>query len=714
MKINFSFRSLLAFSLIIIFSGCYSTVMIPPEPSYGNLSLELEKVKVSKKEKQAWEKAKAINSINSYKDFIKAYPNGKVATHAQNIITRAQERYDELSYLSNDPNNFDLTTLFDHPYEPFMDVTITVLSYDGKGDDIILENVFVTLTNPKGKKEKVKLNEKNKVVLSLHKYSLYDLLIEQEYCEDVKEYLHPIKDGSPSYYIFPIPLKPRDPVLNPNDGKYYDPKTGELFTGKFEGKEIVDGVIEEEPKVGSGNNSSAEDILWSQIISIFNRAEKEKRMQAYLEKYPNGKYAVAAQDFIDEGKYSLSNSNNSVDKEDNVYIPPNIHEVVTDPLVTAAPDTVVTESLLSEECLEDIENKGVLAYNSLSSMMKVDSTYTLEILINDIDNLKKVQDAIEKQTGEKLDNDELVQQGSTSVKDRIIEIIRVGSWMRVTLDEPEGQNAFRLNNNIESDDENSRGQNIDCDMNAHWEWDIIPIVGGKQTLFLNFYLKNNEDAPFKLLTKERKIINVEVIEPWYAKFLLPVGATLGMLTLLFFWIRNKKKKQSEDYVFGANLGIAGGMQDIATPPAKPKNVFIAYAKEDEEWTKQIYNQMKVLNKGGYVNIWYDQMIEAGAEYKEEIFKHLEQSDIIMLNISSDFLACDFCDELMQKAMDRQTRGEGVVLIPIIVRPCLWATTPLAKMNVFPQNKKPLTDDEWSNADNAIVNVMNEVEGQLIN
>lgn len=651
----------------------------------ANLSLEGEKIKISKKEKKAWLTAESINSINAYKDYIKAYPDGVMKSFAQQSIDYGYNRHDELMAIDvNAPDDINLNRLPNTSISESSDyVDIDLLSINNGNGEPLRDALVRLQPNCKDEKSSSLYSDQNGMTsVRIKKGCCYNLSIRKEGFQNINKLLctDELNDSSLKFFIEENSssvfgnddsdsLEAPITIIYDSVKKLYYTSEGKLFTGEYDGKTIVNGKVQ----LGA-----------------------------------NGKTVTEKEEKVDENENTetIVNDDTSTSSNNEVLIPPTAIEI-------DKPNYTI--KTLTEECAINIKSKGVLAYNSLPTEMKIDSSYRLEILINELDNIDKIKDEVEKQTGDTLNTSELIHEGTATIGDQTVEIIRIGSWMRVTLSEPKNQNAFDLTNAFESEAENIKGQNIDCDMNAKWKWLITPTKGGNHTLLLNFALKTDENSTsWKVLDDVEKQIQVTVEEEaWLSQLMLPGGIGIALLSLFLFWWRSRKKKQ-DDLVFGANLGIAGGVKNVATPPTKPKSVFIAYAKEDEEWTKQIYNQMKVLHKGGYVNIWYDQLLEAGSEYKAEIFKHIDESDIIILNISSDFLACDFCDELMSKAMERQQRGEGVVLIPIIVRPCLWATTPLSNVNVFPKNKKPLSDEEWKNVDNAIVNVMTEVEAKLLN
>src|SRR5690349_5863095 len=103
----------------------------------------------------------------------------------------------------------------------------------------------------------------------------------------------------------------------------------------------------------------------------------------------------------------------------------------------------------------------------------------------------------------------------------------------------------------------------------------------------------------------------------------------------------------------------------------PVSVFYSYAHQDEALRQQLETHLSLLRRQGLISEWYDRKILPGAEWVGEIDEHLERASIILLLISADFLASDYCyDKEMTRALERHKQGEARV-IPIILRPCDW-------------------------------------------
>ncbi len=137
-------------------------------------------------------------------------------------------------------------------------------------------------------------------------------------------------------------------------------------------------------------------------------------------------------------------------------------------------------------------------------------------------------------------------------------------------------------------------------------------------------------------------------------------------------------------------------------PYRTIEVFYSYAHKDEKLRKELETQLSHLKQQGRITNWHDRKIGAGQEWANEIDEHLNTADIILLLISPDFLASNYCYGIeMKRALERHDRKEARV-IPIILRPSDWHAAPFGKLEALPRDGKPVTT--WPNRDQAFLDV----------
>jgi hypothetical protein len=131
-------------------------------------------------------------------------------------------------------------------------------------------------------------------------------------------------------------------------------------------------------------------------------------------------------------------------------------------------------------------------------------------------------------------------------------------------------------------------------------------------------------------------------------------------------------------------------------------LFYSYAHEDESFREEIEKHLSILKRNGLIVAWHDRRIGAGDEWRDQIDAHARSADIILLLISPDFLASDYCYNIeMKLALERHSTGAAVV-VPIILRPVDWSGAPFAELQALPRDGKAVTT--WNNRDEAFAGV----------
>jgi replicative DNA helicase len=127
-------------------------------------------------------------------------------------------------------------------------------------------------------------------------------------------------------------------------------------------------------------------------------------------------------------------------------------------------------------------------------------------------------------------------------------------------------------------------------------------------------------------------------------------------------------------------------------------IFLSYSHRDEAHRLSLETHLSILKRQGLILDWNDRKIPPGKSWESEIDKNLNEADIIILLVSPDFIASDYCyGKEMKLALDRYKEGRSYV-VPVIVRPVDWAVEPLGKLQALPKDGKPVTT--WDNCDEA--------------
>lgn len=144
----------------------------------------------------------------------------------------------------------------------------------------------------------------------------------------------------------------------------------------------------------------------------------------------------------------------------------------------------------------------------------------------------------------------------------------------------------------------------------------------------------------------------------------------------------------------------------------PVRVFVSYAQQDEPLLRKLETHLASLKRQGAISTWHNRRIAPDTISTEVIDEQLEQASIILLLISADFLASDYCYQVeMQRALERDEAGLARV-IPIIMRPVDWKGAPFSHLQALPTGARPVTDRRWQNQDEAFTDIAHGIRRTL--
>ncbi len=134
-------------------------------------------------------------------------------------------------------------------------------------------------------------------------------------------------------------------------------------------------------------------------------------------------------------------------------------------------------------------------------------------------------------------------------------------------------------------------------------------------------------------------------------------------------------------------------------PTSPVKIFISYSHKDEPFKNELDIILISLQRRGIVGTWQDRRIEPGSEWLDLITKVIEECEMAILLVSPDFIASRFIQEKGLAYLFQRRIIEGLRVVPIIVRPCLWQDEPVIKdLQALPKNGKPVISFSKENGD----------------
>src|SRR4030042_6849288 len=128
---------------------------------------------------------------------------------------------------------------------------------------------------------------------------------------------------------------------------------------------------------------------------------------------------------------------------------------------------------------------------------------------------------------------------------------------------------------------------------------------------------------------------------------------------------------------------------VPAPGSSPAaEIFYSYSNRDEESRDRLEIGLSLLQRQSLISQWHDRKIVPGTDWRNEIDQHLDTAQVILFLVSADFIASDYCwDVEVKRALERHRKGDARV-VPIILRPCDWQSSPFAGLQALPKGAKP--------------------------
>lgn len=137
-------------------------------------------------------------------------------------------------------------------------------------------------------------------------------------------------------------------------------------------------------------------------------------------------------------------------------------------------------------------------------------------------------------------------------------------------------------------------------------------------------------------------------------------------------------------------------------PLPPVKLFCCYAHTDKAFRAELEKHLGLLKRLGVIHAWHDRKIPAGQAWAGPLDPHLETAEVLLLLVSPDFIAADFCyGREMARALVRHEQGLTMV-VPVLLRPTDLADTPLLALPCLPLGLKPIS--LWLDKEQAYLDV----------
>ncbi len=140
-----------------------------------------------------------------------------------------------------------------------------------------------------------------------------------------------------------------------------------------------------------------------------------------------------------------------------------------------------------------------------------------------------------------------------------------------------------------------------------------------------------------------------------------------------------------------------------------KEIFISYSHDNLNEREELIKHFTVLKRQGLINDWSDNKLIAGEDWDQTIRKKLDDAEIVLFLVSSEFLASDYIHSVEVEETIKKYHENTVQVFPIILNNCMWQQTILKNFQAVPcveGRLKPIS--EWVDKNKAYYTVSIEL------
>ena len=138
-------------------------------------------------------------------------------------------------------------------------------------------------------------------------------------------------------------------------------------------------------------------------------------------------------------------------------------------------------------------------------------------------------------------------------------------------------------------------------------------------------------------------------------------------------------------------------------------IYLAFDQEDAISCGQLMKHLALLRQSHDLEFWHKDLLNPGSNKDQTIYDKALSSDIVLLVLSSDFLASSYYEALKQQLKELDKK-----VVPIVLRACHWeGDSYLQQFNVLPENRQVVLDADKGKTDASFKEIVRSLD-TLIN
>ncbi len=146
------------------------------------------------------------------------------------------------------------------------------------------------------------------------------------------------------------------------------------------------------------------------------------------------------------------------------------------------------------------------------------------------------------------------------------------------------------------------------------------------------------------------------------------------------------------------------------PRERPIRLFISYSHNDEKYLEELRKYLEVERR---LDVWSDERIEAGSEWREQIRDALAKADAAILLVSQDFLSSEFIRNHELPSLLESVRRKKLRLFLIPVGASTWRSAVIERFQWIHDPAQPLRTLRPAQRERALVDINRKIAEALL-
>lgn len=146
------------------------------------------------------------------------------------------------------------------------------------------------------------------------------------------------------------------------------------------------------------------------------------------------------------------------------------------------------------------------------------------------------------------------------------------------------------------------------------------------------------------------------------------------------------------------------------PRHRPIRLFVSYSHRDEKYLEEL---RKYLEAQRSLDVWSDERIQAGSEWRQQIGTALAEADAAVLLVSQDFLNSEFIRNHELPSLLESVKSRRLRLFLIPIGACTWRSAVIERFQWVHDPTRPLKAMRPAQREQALVDINQQIVDALL-